>query len=178
MVMNASPILHIDFLRRADEFRDAYRRLPSGNRPPPDWAKYLLFYHALELALKAYLIQRGMTERQLGSKHFGHDLKLLVDEAVKRGLSLPHGCRDMIAALSEQNPSNSVPTHLLIRYPPHGPVYVLGQFEPYLDQLLWPSRALSACVHLKLGQRTASQSTAASSSTDSTMRAAASGRQW
>jgi hypothetical protein len=54
-------VLHIEFFDRANEFRDGYKRLPVIGRPP-EWAKYLLFYHAIELALKAYLIQQGISD--------------------------------------------------------------------------------------------------------------------
>ena len=81
--------------------------------------------------MKAYLIQQGISEKDLRDK-FGHDTKKLVNEAVSRGLPLP------IAALSEQPTTASldlVPTHLRIRFPPSSPVYALGQFEPYMLHL-------------------------------------------
>jgi hypothetical protein len=129
------PILFIGFFQRAKEFRDAYSNLPVG--PPPEWPKYVLFYHAIELALKAYLLRQGISEQCL-KDDFGHNLKKLVDEAVNRGLSLPHGCQERIADLTEQPPMVSVsgtPTHLLIRYPPHGPVWSLGQFKPDMQHV-------------------------------------------
>ena len=131
-----TPILQIEFFDRATEFRRGYKTLPNSGRPP-EWARYLLFYHAMELALKAYLIQQGVSENDLKNK-FRHNIKRLVNEAVNRGLPLPYGSQDMIAGLSEQPPTASlgtVPTHLRIRYPPGGPVYSLGQFEPYMDHL-------------------------------------------
>src|SRR5262245_29481010 len=72
--MITSPILHFEFFDRARQFRRAYEILPNIGRPP-EWAKYLLFYHAMELALKAYLIQRGVSEKKLASYEFGHDIK-------------------------------------------------------------------------------------------------------
>ena len=134
--MIASPILHFEFFDRATEFRRGYKTLPNSGRPP-EWARYLLFYHAMELALKAYLIQQGVSEEDL-KYEFGHDTKKLVNEAVNRGLPLPYGSQDMIAGLSEQPPTASlrpVPTHLKIRYPSGGPVYSLGQFQPYMQHL-------------------------------------------
>jgi hypothetical protein len=120
------------FLSRRRVSPRAYEILPNSGRPP-EWAKYLLFYHAIELALKAYLIQRGVSEEDL-KYEFGHDIKKLVDEAVKRGLTLPPGSQEMIADVGGQPPdSGTVPAHLGIRYPPSGPVYSLGQFEPYMD---------------------------------------------
>jgi hypothetical protein len=78
----STPILHIEFFDRAEQFRRAYARLPNSGQPP-EWAKYLLFYHAMELALKAYLIQQGVSEKDL---KFGHDIKSLW---IKRSIS---GC--------------------------------------------------------------------------------------
>jgi len=132
--MIASPILHFEFFYRAGEFRRAYETLPNSGRPP-EWAKYLLFYHAMELALKAYLIQRGVSEEDLKDE-FRHDINKLVDEAVKRGLTLPPGSQEMIADVGGQPPdSGTVPAHLKIRYPSGGPIYSLEQFEPYMEHL-------------------------------------------
>jgi len=132
--MITSPILHFEFFDRARQFRRAYEILPNIGRPP-EWAKYLLFYHAMELALKAYLIQQGVSEEDL-KKEFGHDIKKLVGEAVNRGLTLPYGSQEMIADLGGQPPDlGTVPAHLKLRYPPDGPVYSLGQFGPYMQHL-------------------------------------------
>src|SRR5262249_57405830 len=132
--MIASPILHFEFFDRAREFRHAYEILPNIGRPP-EWPRYLLFYRAMELALKASLVRQGASEKDLKNE-FGHDIKKLVDEAVKRGLTLPHGSQEMIADLGGQPPDlSTVPPHLKIRYPPDGPVYSLGQFEPYMHHL-------------------------------------------
>src|SRR5215510_13954054 len=98
--MITSPILHFEFFHRARQFRRAYEILPNIGRPP-EWAKYLLFYHAMELALKAYLIQQGVSEEVLKDK-FGHDIEKLVNEAVNRGLTLPHGSQGMTANLGGQ----------------------------------------------------------------------------
>jgi hypothetical protein len=128
-------LLALDFFDRAQQYRRAYRALPNLG-VPPEWPKYSLFYHAVELALKAYLLQQGVSVKDLIRK-FGHDIKLLVEEAVKLGLSLPPGTQEMIAGLSEQPPLDSprVPTHIKIRYPSNSPVYSQGQFEAYVDQL-------------------------------------------
>jgi hypothetical protein len=129
-----TPTLHIDFFDRANQFRYAYQTLPNSGRPP-EWAKYLLFYHAMELALKAYLLQQGISEKDL-KDNFGHDIKMLVDEAVKRGLSLQHGSQEMIADIGGQPPTAiAIPPHLKTRYPPDGPVYSLGQFGPCMEHL-------------------------------------------
>jgi hypothetical protein len=129
-------LLALDFFDRAKQFRRGCETLPGLGRPP-EWPRYLLFYHAVELALKAYLLQYGVSEKDLKDK-FGHNLTALMDEAVKRGLTLQAGTRDMIADLGGQPPNVSLqntPAHLKIRYPPDGPVYSLGQFEPHMVHL-------------------------------------------
>jgi hypothetical protein len=91
----------------------------------------------MELALKAYLIQQGLSEQVL-KDNFGHDIKKLVDEAVKRGLPLPCGSQEMIAGLGgapRKGGHAKIAPHLRIRYPLGKSVYSLGQFEPYMDHL-------------------------------------------
>jgi hypothetical protein len=130
--------MHFEFFDLARQFRHAYETLPNSGHPP-EWPKYLLFYHAMELALKAYLIARGVSEQDLKNRPFGHNIKKLVDEAVDRGLTLPPGSRDMIADLGGQPPGppglDTVAAHLRIRYPGGGQVFSLGQFEPYMQHL-------------------------------------------
>jgi len=62
---------------------------------------------------------------------------MLVEEAVNRGLLLPHGSKEMIADVGGQPPtaSQATPPHLKIRYPSGGQVYSLGQFKPCMDHL-------------------------------------------
>jgi hypothetical protein len=49
---------------------------------------YILTFHALELALKAFLAKNGLTNDQLRTKPYGHDLHSLYGEACKHGLSI------------------------------------------------------------------------------------------
>jgi hypothetical protein len=49
---------------------------------------YILTLHAIELALKAFLIGKGYTEESLRSKPFGHDLVELYKAAQSKGLVL------------------------------------------------------------------------------------------
>lgn len=126
--------LALDFLDRARQFRRAYELLRNVKQPPVR-PQYSLFYHAIELTLKAYLLQQGVTPEDLNEK-FSHDTKLLVNEAIKLGLSLPNGVQEFIATLSEPIENLDIlPTQVRMRYPPNGPVYSLGQFDPYMFQL-------------------------------------------
>jgi hypothetical protein len=131
--------MHFEFFHLAMEFRAAYETLPDSGHPP-EWPKYVLFYHAMELVLKAYLIAKGIDEQVLRYPPFGHDIKKLVDEAVDRGLILPTCSHEAIAALGEQpqqlgTVQYTVAAHLRIRYPLGGPVYSLEQFRPHMEHL-------------------------------------------
>ena len=42
--------------------------------------------HAIELALKAFLLKHGVTLTELRSRKFGHNLVALMDESLNRGL--------------------------------------------------------------------------------------------
>ena len=62
----------------------AYKTLPDT--PHPEWPRYFLFCHAIELALKAFLAQKtGLSQKELADK-FGHDLDALLKEGTALGL--------------------------------------------------------------------------------------------
>src|SRR6516164_7640637 len=103
-------VLSYDFSDLAEEYRQAYYALPE--RTPISWPRYFLFCHSIELLLKAYLARIGLTENQLQA--FGHNIKNLLEEAIKCGLSLSgqcpsshraaHGCaHQALAALPDDN---------------------------------------------------------------------------
>jgi hypothetical protein len=125
--------MHIEFFYLAMEFRHAYETLPDSGHTP-EWPKYVLFYHAMELALKAYLVQQGVSEQVLRNPPFGHNIKKLVNKAVRHGLTLPPDSQKAIADLGEQ-PPGPIPAHLRIRYPLGGPVYTLEAFHPHIEHL-------------------------------------------
>jgi hypothetical protein len=49
---------------------------------------YILLTHAIELALKGYLLCNGVTKEQLANRRFGHKLTALLQEAKINGLVL------------------------------------------------------------------------------------------
>jgi hypothetical protein len=56
---------------------------------PPDSApQYVLTFHAIELALKAFLIGKGFTTAQLRRHPFGHNLVRLYETAQQHDLRL------------------------------------------------------------------------------------------
>ncbi len=50
--------------------------------------EYILIFHAIELGLKAYLHWKDVGEKELRSRKYGHDLKVLWAEAKRRGLQI------------------------------------------------------------------------------------------
>jgi hypothetical protein len=91
-------ILIYDLIHRAEEFNTAYHSLGRvTKRGGPDWTRYFLLSHSIELTLKAFLALYGKTSVELRSKkNFGHGLNKLLTEAVKRGLVIgPLARRDI-----------------------------------------------------------------------------------
>ena len=67
---------------------------------------YFLFGRAIELALKAFLLHNGVSEKQLAKRDLGHNLQALLQEAEKHGLSMHVSLqspeRGMIEVLSRE----------------------------------------------------------------------------
>jgi hypothetical protein len=77
----------------------------------PGWDlpdRQILAFHALELALKAFLAKHGVTRETLRKKPYGHDLDRLYSEAVQRGLSLPPRSKELIAAVNKYHSANII----------------------------------------------------------------------
>ena len=79
------PLMAQRFLIRARQYRAQAILLADMEGFEPNWPKYLLVTHAIELAINAFLfftpgIQGG------GKKPGNHDLMGLYEEAVRRGL--------------------------------------------------------------------------------------------
>jgi hypothetical protein len=66
-----------------------------------DFGGQMLTFHALELALKAFLAKHGLTRGRLRNKPYGHNLDRLYSDAVQRGLSLPPDQERLIATINE-----------------------------------------------------------------------------
>ena len=59
------------------------------NKSFPDLTgEYIVTFHAIELALKAYLLKHGVNLEELRKRPYGHDLSQLYGEAVRLGLAL------------------------------------------------------------------------------------------
>src|SRR5262245_5535336 len=70
--------------------------------------RQILAFHALELALKAFLAKHGVTRETLRKKPYGHDLDRLYSEAVRRGLSPPPSSKELIAAINEHHSAHII----------------------------------------------------------------------
>jgi hypothetical protein len=86
---------------RATDFRVAYHLVKThANNELPDWPRYFLLSHSIELALKAFLAIHGKTSKDL-RKEFGHNLNKLLKEATKCGLVIGADARKDIARLEK-----------------------------------------------------------------------------
>jgi hypothetical protein len=119
-----------DLLNLAREYRQAYYDLRQVR--PISWPRYFLFCHSVELVLKAYLAQAAdLTEKELRDPHFRHNIKNLLDKAIKCGLSLSTNTRLSITLLTEAH------TKHWPRYPMKipEPVVLIYQCEGDVDKL-------------------------------------------
>ncbi len=83
----------------AAEFLEAAKILDHSGKPDQTVECTVLF-HAIELGLKAFLLKRGVPEKDL--RAHGHDLVKLFQEAKQRGLSLiTQNAEDMIKWINE-----------------------------------------------------------------------------
>jgi hypothetical protein len=136
-------VLRYDFFDLAKQYREAYKALREVTPPevtPISWPRYFLFCHSIELVLKAYLAHTGLTEKQLQNPPIRHNIKNLLDKAIKCGLSLSAGARDKIEDLTETY-TNHWP-----RYPMTKSAFIplIHQFEPDATELF---KAVDAALH-------------------------------
>ena len=108
MDIEQTPWPTYDFLERAEEYLHAYMNLERQGLF--DWARFLLIGHAVEVALKAYLLPRGWKMDDL-RKRFGHDLVALLAEAKAKGFAVGTDVEKDIGRLNHVHDNN------LARYP-------------------------------------------------------------
>jgi hypothetical protein len=73
------------FLIHAKEFFEAAQLILS-RRDSVSLPSYFLLGRSIELALKAFLLSRGLEAKELKSRKFGHDLDALLDKALALGI--------------------------------------------------------------------------------------------
>lgn len=109
MVPDFKPSAH-SFLDGATKYVEAATILCDAGRSVDPIG--LVASHGVELALKAYLLHCGMTDREL--RGIGHDLAELWMQARVKGLDIEHGPPYWVRVLSF---AHGQPHHLY-RYPP------------------------------------------------------------
>jgi hypothetical protein len=123
-----------ELLARARQYRAAAVPMVDIENGRPNWPKYTLLFHAIELALKAAIVSFG--ERGLpnpaGPQPGNHDLIALYQYAVANGLLQRQTVLDDLQHLSE--------LHIIhyARYPqvPARPVALISQYDDLVDQIL------------------------------------------
>jgi hypothetical protein len=122
------------FLARARQFRRVAMLLPDMEGPEPNWPKWFLVTHAIELAVKAYIISRedAGVAKPTAPEPANHHLVELYDYAVLYGLA-----RDPIVTKELPHLSDLHRVHYA-RYPQAEvkPVALIAQFDDMLDQLI------------------------------------------
>jgi hypothetical protein len=130
----ASPFTQLQHLELAEEFFQAFRDLPPNGPSgiPVNWPRYFALCHAIELALRAFLLARGKPDRQLRDIVLRHNISNLMAEAIQLGLTISPQVRSDIDLLSEAH-KNFWP-----RYPREtgNSVYIVSQFEKPFVELL------------------------------------------
>ena len=88
------------FCYGARECLDGARILNSSS--PYSTGEYILTFHALELALKAFLAKSGMSNDELRGRHFRHSLDNFHEEALRRDLSIStYKATELIESVNE-----------------------------------------------------------------------------
>jgi hypothetical protein len=104
-----------------------------------NWPRYFVLCHATELALRAFLLAHGKSDRQIRDRVLRHNISNLTAEAIRLGLKISPAARSDIDLLSEAH------KEFWPRYPKQtgGPVYIIDQFEkPVVELLTAVKRAL------------------------------------
>lgn len=91
-MFNPNDLSSIGTFNFAHSYMGAARALSSQlwseHETHPDSPEEFLFWHSIELFLKAFLLADGMTEQVLRVRTYGHNIQSLYQEASRRGLRL------------------------------------------------------------------------------------------
>lgn len=122
------------FLVRARQFRRVALPLPDMEGPEPNWPKYFLITHAIELAIKAYIISREDAGAIPPPKPqpANHDLAGLYDYAVLYGLERDPAVTKELPHLSDLHRVHYA------RYPQAKvtPVALIAYYDDMVDRLV------------------------------------------
>jgi hypothetical protein len=121
------------FLARGRQFRRVAIPLADMEGPEPNWPKYFLLTHAIELAIRAYLAFRKDigAARPPGPEPANHDLVGLYEQAVICGLK-----RNTLVTAGLPHISELHEIHYA-RYPRSEarPVALISQYDDLADEL-------------------------------------------
>jgi hypothetical protein len=149
-----APLQHLEL---AEEFYKAFRDLPRDgpSGAPINWPRYFALCHATELALKAFLLAHGIRYQQIEKEKnknrkkeekkikLAHDISVLMEEAIARGMHIGPLARSEIELLSKAH------KEYWPRYPEaRGPVFVIDHFETYVIELL-----TAVALAIRMGNR-------------------------
>jgi hypothetical protein len=134
MAAQPSPFEALDYLARARTFRQAALQLTDMLGHQPNWPKYFLLGHAIELALKAvakYCQQSPSYQKPSGKEPADHDLVGQYIWAKLHGLPANDIAEKMMPHLSELHLEH------FARYPqPLKPVIMISEFDDLVDAIL------------------------------------------
>ncbi len=115
-------------------FRESALYLPDMIGPQPNWPKYFLLGHAIELALKAvekYCQQSPDYQKPEGKEPTHHDLVGWYEWAKRHGLSSDDQVERLMPYLSELHLEH------FARYPKQlKPVMLISTFDDLVDHIL------------------------------------------
>ena len=134
--MRAQPphLQHQRFLARARQFRRVAMPLPDMDSAEPNWPKWFLITHAIELTIKAYIHSREELNVPAPTAPVpaNHDLVALYDYAVSYGLKRDPEVTKDLPHLSELHQQHYA------RYPQEAvkPVALIAQYDDLIDRLI------------------------------------------
>jgi hypothetical protein len=121
------------FMIRARQYRHAANQLADMHGPEPNWPKWFLETHAIELAIRAFFAFReeSRVPPPAASKPKKHDLVGLYNHAVLWGLPRNQLVTKDLPHLSELHQDHYA------RYPKElQPVTLIAHFDDMVDQLI------------------------------------------
>jgi hypothetical protein len=128
------PMHSQELLARARQYRDATTAMVDIVNGRPNWPKYTLLMHAIELALKAAIVsygERGKDKPQ-GPEPGNHDLSAIYAYAVAYGLKPRQEILDDLPHISELHVVHYA------RYPQvrARPVALISQYDDMADRIM------------------------------------------
>jgi hypothetical protein len=112
-------------------YRDQAIGMPDIVSGQPNWPRYFLLAHAVELAIRAVLVSAKTSGRAGGSEPANHDLSALYEHACKLGV------KSNPQVLSELSYISDIHKNHVARYPKApGQVWLASEFDDAVDHLL------------------------------------------